>query len=67
MTTQPDEHIPQILEDLWRSRLRHLFSAVLEGQSDHEEIANLAEHVGHDYKGRFLIELSIQSLSIFVH
>lgn len=57
MSNPASEDVPRMLEELWRSRLRHLWSAVVEGQTDHEEIANLAEHVGHDYKGRVLIEL----------
>lgn len=45
------------LTSLWRRRLESLAMAVLKDQHDHEELANLAEHIGHDYKGRFLIEL----------
>jgi len=46
-----------MLEELWRKRLTVLAMALAHGQHDHREIANVSEHIGHDYKGRFLIEL----------
>ena len=44
-------------EALWRRRLRSILGQITEGETDYEEVANLAEHIGADYHGRFLIEL----------
>jgi hypothetical protein len=45
------------LEQLWRSRLKVIASNLENGEEEYREIANLADHIGRDYHGRFLIEL----------
>lgn len=44
-------------DELWRQRLKSIFEQIATGVTDFEEVANLAEHVGADYHGRFLVEL----------
>jgi hypothetical protein len=45
------------VEDLWRSRAESILGQIAAGETEYQEVANLAEHVGADYHGRFLIEL----------
>ena len=44
-------------EELWRQRLKSILEQIATGETDFEEMANLAEHIGADYHGRFLVEL----------
>ena len=44
-------------EVLWRQRLRSILEQIATGETDYAEVANLAEHIGADYHGRFLVEL----------
>ena len=44
-------------KELWRQRLKSILEQIATGETDYEEVANLAEHIGADYHGRFLIEL----------
>ena len=44
-------------EALWRQRLKSILEQIATGETDYEEVANLAEHIGADYHGRFLVEL----------
>ena len=44
-------------EELWRQRLKSILEQIATGETDYEEVANLAEHIGADYHGRFLVEL----------
>ena len=45
------------LRVLWRKRLCVLLENLVQDQREHEEIHNVADHIGADYHGRFLIEL----------
>ena len=56
MGTNGANETPQ-LRQLWRERLYSIASSVAEQTLDHRALANLADHLGHDYHGRFLIEL----------
>ena len=47
---------------LWKSRIESIFGIVKAGETDHREVASLAEQISADYHGRFLIEL-IQNAS----
>ena len=47
----------QFIRQLWRRRLYEIASNTSLGSKTHVSQANLAEHVRHDYHGRFLIEL----------
>ena len=42
---------------LWQQRLTSILEQIARGETDYEEVANLAEHIGADYHGRFLVEL----------
>ena len=42
---------------LWRQRLKSILEQIATGETDYQEVANLAEHIGADYHDRFLIEL----------
>ena len=42
---------------LWQQRLKSILEQIATGETDYEEVANLAEHIGADYHGRFLVEL----------
>ena len=44
-------------EELSRQRLKSILEQIATGETDYEEVANLAEHIGADYHGRFLVEL----------
>ena len=44
-------------EELWSRRLKSIFEQIATDETDYEEVANLAEHIGADYHGRFLVEL----------
>lgn len=44
-------------EELWCQRLKSILEQIATGETDYEEVANLAEHIGADYHGRFLVEL----------
>ena len=44
-------------EKLWQQRLKSILEQIATGETDFEEVANLAEHIGADYHGRFLVEL----------
>lgn len=44
-------------EELWSRRLKSILEQIAMGETDYEEVANLAEHIGADYHGRFLVEL----------
>ena len=44
-------------QELWRQRLKSILEQIATGETDYEEVANLAEHIGADYHGRFLVEL----------
>ena len=44
-------------EELWRQRLKSILEQIATGETDYEEMANLAAHIGADYHGRFLVEL----------
>ena len=44
-------------EQLWQQRLKSILEQIATGETDYEEVANLAEHIGADYHGRFLVEL----------
>ena len=44
-------------ETLWQQRLKSILEQIATGETDYEEVANLAEHIGADYHGRFLVEL----------
>ena len=44
-------------EALWQQRLKSILEQIATGETDYEEVANLAEHIGADYHGRFLVEL----------
>ncbi|MDE0000652.1 MAG: DUF3883 domain-containing protein [Rhodospirillaceae bacterium] len=44
-------------EVLWRQRLKSILEQIATGETDYAEVANLAEHIGADYHGRFLVEL----------
>ncbi|MFT5685565.1 MAG: hypothetical protein ACI8RZ_006519, partial [Myxococcota bacterium] len=52
-------HLDQtaLLSELWTDRIRQIATTLANGQAEHREIANLAEHIGQDYHGRFLLEL----------
>ncbi len=43
--------------ELWQHRLKSILEQIATGETDYEEVANLAEHIGADYHGRFLVEL----------
>ncbi len=43
--------------ELWQQRLKSILEQIATGETDYQEVANLAEHIGADYHGRFLIEL----------
>ena len=45
------------IESLWRIQISSIRDQILSGAKDYLEVANLAEHIGADYHGRFLIEL----------
>lgn len=45
------------IESLWRVQINSIRDQILSGAKDYLEVANLAEHIGADYHGRFLIEL----------
>ena len=45
------------IESLWRIQIKSIRDQILSGARDYLEVANLAEHIGADYHGRFLIEL----------
>ena len=45
------------IESLWRVQISSIRDQILAGAKDYLEVANLAEHIGADYHGRFLIEL----------
>ena len=45
------------IESLWRVQISSIRDQILSGAKDYLEVANLAEHIGADYHGRFLIEL----------
>lgn len=45
------------LRKLWANRLFVLIGNLVAGEQEHREIANLAQHIGADYHGRFLLEL----------
>ena len=45
------------VESLWRIQIRSIRDQIVSGAKDYLEVANLAEHIGADYHGRFLIEL----------
>lgn len=45
------------LEGLWKNRLATLLTNLAKGLREHEEVASLADHIGADYAGRFLVEL----------
>ena len=38
-------------------RLKSILGQIAVGETDYQEVANLAEHIGVDYHGRFLVEL----------
>ena len=44
-------------KELWSKRLKSILEQIATGETDYEEVANLAEHIGADYHGRFLVEL----------
>ncbi len=46
-----------LLSRLWSDRIRQIATTLANSQAEHREIANLAEHIGQDYHGRFLLEL----------
>ena len=41
---------------LWQQRLASILEQIAKGETDYEEVANLAEHIGADYHGRFPVE-----------
>ena len=45
------------VEALWRIQINSIRDQIISGAKDYLEVANLAEHIGADYHGRFLIEL----------
>ncbi len=45
------------IESLWKKRVASIKGQILEHEKDYLEVANVAEHIGADYHGRFLIEL----------
>ncbi|HFD86179.1 MAG TPA: hypothetical protein ENJ35_00715, partial [Gammaproteobacteria bacterium] len=45
------------VETLWRIQINSIRDQIISGAKDYLEVANLAEHIGADYHGRFLIEL----------
>ena len=45
------------IESLWRIQINSIRDQILSGAKDYLAVANLAEHIGADYHGRFLIEL----------
>ncbi len=45
------------VETLWRIQINSIRDQIVSGAKDYLEVANLAEHIGADYHGRFLIEL----------
>ena len=45
------------VESLWRIQINSIRDQIISGAKDYLEVANLAEHIGADYHGRFLIEL----------
>ena len=45
------------VETLWRIQINSIRDQIISGARDYLEVANLAEHIGADYHGRFLIEL----------
>lgn len=45
------------VESLWRIQISSIRDQIISGAKDYLEVANLAEHIGADYHGRFLIEL----------
>jgi len=45
------------LEPLWRTQVESVFGQFTVGAADYREVASLAQHIGADYHGRFLIEL----------
>ena len=50
------------VKSLWKCRIESIFGIVKAGETDHREVASLAEQISADYHGRFLIEL-IQNAS----
>ena len=48
---------PEILVDLWRRRLDTMISGIANGDHYYQQLANAAEHISAEYRGRFLIEL----------
>ncbi len=50
---QPTEFISQ----LWRNRITSILGQIAQEETEYEEVANLAEHIGADYHDRFLVEL----------
>ena len=45
------------VESLWRTQIQSIRDQIVSGAKDYLEVANLSEHIGADYHGRFLIEL----------
>lgn len=45
------------VETLWRIQINSIRDQIISGAKDYLEVANLAEHIGADYHGRFLVEL----------
>lgn len=44
-------------KSLCYDRLKSILGQIAVGETDYQEVANLAEHIGVDYHGRFLVEL----------
>ena len=44
-------------ESLYYRRVKSILGQIAADETDYQEVANLAEHIGVDYYGRFLVEL----------
>ena len=51
------------VESLWRIQINSIRDQIISGAKDYLEVANLSEHIGADYHGRFLVEL-VQAVPI---
>ena len=46
-----------LLPRLWRNRIRAIMGQIAQEETEYQEVASLAEHIGADYHDRFLVEL----------
>jgi hypothetical protein len=57
MAPEKPEVVASVLDDLWRSRISVILHNLKSRESDHRELANIAQQIEADYHGRFLVEL----------